>query len=118
VRAGGGSADQQPVAGHTPCGLDAEIVRAEMHAVRPAEQGDIHVVVDDEQRVGDQTAKLAGERQQLAASERLMAELDHVRSAADRSSRDFLDAFRRGVWSYDVEPGFLQPQLRIWRSFS
>ena len=89
-----------------------------MDAVRPTEERDVHVVVDDEQPVTQQAAKLSRQLQQQTSRQRLVPELHDVGSAADGGGRHFDDALRLGVRGDDVKPGFLKPQLRIWRSFS
>ena len=104
-----------------------------MHAIGAAQQRDVDVVVDYQQRVGNQGTQLAGQGEQLAAAQGLVAQLHDLGASARRSGDDFDHAFTRSVGCDHVKPREPQPalratfpaargrvlvQLRIWRSFS
>jgi hypothetical protein len=82
-----------------------------VHPVGRAEQGDIDVVVDDEERarpsryVPDPACQL----EQLAPSQGLVAQLKDVRSASQRSGCKLDDMVGRRVGSDDVEVSGEEP---------
>ena len=89
-----------------------------MHAVSAAEQRDVDVVVDDEQRFPGNPAEVPRQREQFAARQRLVPQLNGVGAAADGGLRELEDALPCGVGRDDVEPGCPELQERIWRSLS
>ena len=108
------------VAGYLASRGDGQVVGTQVHTVGARQEGDVDVVVDDEQRLPHSPAQVAGELEQLAARHGLVAELHDVGPSPGGSLADLNDALCRGVGSDHVEPRGLQPatQLRIWRSFS
>src|SRR5439155_20908174 len=108
---------------------------AEVESVGAAQHRDVDMIVDHKEGIPDQLAQAPRQGEQLASGHGLVAELDDVGAATDRGRGDLDEAFRRSVWSYDVElcnrkspqpPAFVgrpprragRIQLRIWRSFS
>src|SRR5690348_16672517 len=93
-----------------------------MHAVRAAEQRDVDVVVDDEERAVQELTHSPRQLEQLAARKNLLPELHDVGAAPLRSVSYVEHVGRLSVRCDDVEDGGLQPvanrQVRSWRSFS
>src|SRR5206468_11439736 len=100
--------DQQAAAGDLARGGRSEVVRPEVHAVGPAQQRDVDMVIDDEKRVPDHRPELAPQREELSSGERLVPELDDVRAAAEGGRSQLEDARRLGVRRDDVEAGRLE----------
>ena len=91
-----------------------------MDAVGACDQGDVDMVVDDEEsaRLRGRLAEPARERQQLAARQGLVSELEDVGAAAKCRPRQVEQLVVAAVGRDDVEArGLDGGQLRIWRSF-
>ena len=82
-----------------------------MHSIGSAEKGDVDIVVDDEQAAGvpGQLAEPAGQREQFAAREDFVPELDHVGASAQHGFGQRQDTIGFLVGGDDVQPGRLKP---------
>jgi hypothetical protein len=82
-----------------------------VHSVGVAEQGDVDVVVDDEERLGPSRdfADPAREPKQLTTSQGLVAKLNDVRSPAYRRGRQLNDPVGRRVRCDDVKVSGEEP---------
>ena len=90
-----------------------------MDAVGACDQGDVDVVVDDEERARPRgrLAEPARQRQQVAARQRLVSKLKDVGAAPKRRPRQVEQLVVAAIRSDYVEArGLDGGQLRIWRS--
>jgi hypothetical protein len=82
-----------------------------VHPIGIAEQGDVDVVVDDEQRCrpGGQFADPSRQSQELSPGQGFVTQLQDVRSSTQRSSRQLNDTVAWRVRSNDVQVSGGQP---------
>src|SRR5258708_37617010 len=92
LRAGGGGDDDESVSGDLASRCDRQVVLTQVHAVRTAEQRDVYVDVDDEERVLQQLTHSPCQAEQLSAREVVMPELADIHAATLRRSHDAADA--------------------------
>ena len=93
-----------------PGGGDGEVIRSQVHPIRVAKQGDVDMVVDDEQRSrrSRQIMDSARQLQEPAPGQALVTQLKDVRSSTQGSSRQLDNTVWRRVRSNDVQVGSAQ----------
>ena len=96
--------------GPSASGGDGQVIRSQVHSIRVAEQGDVDVVVDDEQRSrrSRQIMDSARQLQELAPGQALVTQLKDVRSSTQGGSCQLDETVRRRVRSNDIQVGSAQ----------
>ncbi len=84
-----------------------------MHAIGRTQEGDVGVVVDDEERGRDQHTHPTGQGQERASGQRFVTQLDDVGPTALGGGGDLENAVRLGVGGDDVEVGGRELELQV-----
>ena len=99
-------------------GRDAQVVGSQVDAVGFAEEGQVEVVVDDEEGAGfaGQLANAPCQREEVAPAQLLVSELDDVGATAEGGGGNRDQAIGLQIGGDDVEAGGKQAVAElVWR---